>query len=95
MHQATGSEMGDLSEIRFVKRIAVRKGHGDRPAADDQDARAMDLLNRCLAEFPKGRIITIEKHTSMEQIGAEQVSVEWVCYHVGFPRRPAWLVDMD
>lgn len=93
--QATGNAMNDLSDIAFVKRIAVGHAGGDRLAADARDTQALALLNRCLADSPKGRIIAVEKHVAVQAAGTEQVVQQWVCYHVGFRRRPHWLDGID
>jgi hypothetical protein len=62
-----------------------------RTEAQLEEARA--LLNRCLSETPKGSIIGVEKGFTLLQLGEHQVVLQWLCYHVGFPRKPAWLVE--
>ncbi len=51
------------------------------------------MLNRCLSDSPKGAIIGTEKNFAVLQIGEHQVVMQWLCYHVGFPRKPGWLKD--
>lgn len=85
--------MFDLSEVRYIKRVIVGT---DDPAhiktpAEIQQAQA--LLNRCLSERPAGRIIGIEKSFVVLNIGEHQVVLQWLCYHVGFERKPHWLPD--
>ena len=55
---------------------------------------AQALLNRCLSEAPKGTIIGIEKSFVMLNIGEHQVVLQWLCYHIGFSRKPMWLPDL-
>lgn len=83
--------MFDLSEVRYVKRIVV--GTDDpshiKTPAEIQETQA--LLNRCLSESPKGTIIGIEKSFAVLNLGEHQVVLQWLCYHIGFARKPAWL----
>lgn len=83
-----------LTGVGFIKRISLGNLDVRGVAAEPGNKRAMDLLNRCLEDFPKGRIIGRE--TSYEVLtdtsGRERV-LEMVTYHVGFARRPTWLED--
>ena len=54
---------------------------------------AMALINRCLSDYPKGKIIGVEKSFSILQIGEHNVVLQWTTYHVGFIRRPLWLEE--
>lgn len=83
----------DLSEIRFVKRIVVGTDDPSRVRSPAEVQQAQDLLNRCLNDLPKGRIIGVEKSFAVLSIGEHQVVLQWLCYHVGFVRRPTWLMD--
>lgn len=85
--------MFDLTEVRHVKRIVVGTddpSHVKTPA-EIEEARA--LLNRCLSETPKGVIIGVEKSFVVLNIGEHQVVLQWICYHIGFARKPAWLAE--
>jgi hypothetical protein len=85
--------MFDLTGVRYVRRIVV--GTDDpshiKTPAEIQETQA--LLNRCLSERPRGTIIGIEKSFVVLNIGEHQVVLQWLCYHVGFERKPAWLPD--
>lgn len=85
--------MFDLSGVRFVKRIVVGTDDPARikPPAEIQEAQA--LLNRCLSEQPAGRIVGIEKGFVMLNVGEHQIVLQWLCYHIGFARKPHWLPD--
>jgi hypothetical protein len=85
--------MIDLSGIGFVKRIVVGSNNPANLQGEQQIAEAMALLNRCLSDAPKGKIIGIEKSFSILQVGEHNVVLQWVTYHVGFPRQPFWLED--
>jgi len=83
--------MTDLADITYVHRVRIG-GAGAGPSAPDGDGdAAAALLNRCLAERPRGRILAVEKEVATETIGGEQLTRQLIVYHVGFQRRPAWL----
>lgn len=82
----------DLTGVGFIKRISVGNLDVQAAAAEPGNEKAMDLLNRCLEDYPKGRIIGREMSFDVLTTKAgHQVVLEKVTYHVGFPRRPAWL----
>ena len=54
---------------------------------------AQALLNRCLSDSPKGTIIGVEKSFAMLNLGEHQVVLQWLCYHIGFARKPFWMED--
>ncbi|PTR35088.1 hypothetical protein C8J98_101350 [Luteibacter sp. OK325] len=83
--------MFDLTEVKFVKRIVVGTDDPNQMRSEQQVEEASDMLNRCFTESPKGSIIGMEKSFKVLQIGEHQVVLQWICYHVGFPRKPAWL----
>jgi len=85
--------MFDVTDVRFVKRIVIGSSNPNQMSGEDQieDARAM--LNRCLNEAPRGHVMATEKSFTILQIGEHQVVLQWICYHVGFARKPSWLVD--
>ncbi|SEN42605.1 hypothetical protein SAMN02800694_3452 [Luteibacter sp. UNCMF331Sha3.1] len=85
--------MFDLTDVKFVKRIVVGSDHPNQMKTDEQVNQANDLLNRCLTDSPRGTILGIEKSFTLLQVGEHQVVLQWLCYHVGFPRKPAWLQD--
>jgi len=83
--------MFDLTDVKFVKRIVVGTNDPNQMRSEQQVSEASDMLNRCFSESPKGCIIGMEKSFKVLQIGEHQVVLQWICYHVGFPRKPAWL----
>jgi hypothetical protein len=85
--------MFDLTDVKFVKRIVVGSNDPSHMSTEAQVEEARALLNRCLTESPKGKIIGLEKSFTILQIGEHQVVLQWLCYHLGFPRKPAWIVD--
>ena len=85
--------MFDLSDIRYVRRIVVGTDDPSHIKTPEEILDAQSLLNRCLSEPPKGTIIGIEKSFVVLNIGEHQVVLQWLCYHIGFARKPVWLAD--
>ncbi len=85
--------MFDVTDIGFVKRIVVGSTDPEKLASDEAVQAEADLLNRCLTETPRGRIIGIEKNFTLLNIGEHQVVLQALVYHVSFARKPYWLVD--
>jgi hypothetical protein len=80
----------DLADISYVKRIVVGSSDPMAPKSEAEIAQTIALLNRCLSEPPKGRIIGIEKSFAVFQVGEHSAILQWLVYHVGFQRRPYW-----
>ncbi len=85
--------MIDISDVGYIKRIVIGSNNPANLESETQIAEAMELLNRCLTEVPKGKILGIEKSFSILQVGEHNVVLQWMTYHIGFPRRPYWLED--
>jgi hypothetical protein len=80
----------DLADVTYVKRIVVGSNDPKAPKSEAEVAEALALLNRCLSEPPKGRIIGIERSFVAFQVGENAAILQWLVYHVGFQRRPYW-----
>lgn len=85
--------MFDLTDVKYVKRIVVGSNDPAQMSTEAQVEQARALLNRCLTESPKGKIIGLEKSFTILQIGEHQVVLQWLSYHVGFSRKPGWIAD--
>lgn len=72
-------------------RINIGNLNPNNPAAETEAAKAMEFLNRCLNDQPRGRIIGQEINFGVFKIGEHQVTLQRITYHVGFPRKPYWL----
>ena len=83
--------MFDLADVRFVKRIVVGSDNPERMKTEEEISQAVTLLNRCLTDSPKGTIIGTEKNFALLNVGEHQVVLQYVVYHVGFPRKPYWI----
>lgn len=82
--------MIDITDVGYVMRIVVGSNNPANLQSEEQINEAMALLNRCLTETPKGKIIGIEKSFSILQVGEHNVVLQWLTYHIGFTRRPYW-----
>lgn len=87
--------MSDLSEVKFIKRIVVGSDNPTRIKSPEEVEKASALLNRCLGESPQGHVVGVEKSFTIVQIGEHQVVLQWLCYHIGFRRKPVWLKEGD
>lgn len=81
----------DLSCVGFVKRIIVGNNNPEKVTTDAEIEKQVNLLNKCLQEYPKGKIIGIERNFFILNIGEHQVIMQYTVYHVGFKRKPDWL----
>ncbi|MBB6251313.1 hypothetical protein [Nitrospirillum iridis] len=83
----------NLADVRYVHRIVIGTADGDAPGSDAQSQAAMYVLNRCLSDTPRGRIIGLEKSVQLLTVDGHQLVRQGLVYHVGFNRRPSWLAD--
>lgn len=81
----------DLSSVGFVKRIVIGKSDPNSTYTEEQANQDLGMLNKCLNNFPKGRIIACEKNFNVLNLGEHQVVQQWVVYHVGFEKKPLWM----
>lgn len=85
------SAAADLQDITYVKRINIGVINPNNPVSEEQQEAQISLLNRCLSEFPKGRIIGKDIAIGVFQLGEHQITLQRITYHVGFKRKPDWL----
>ncbi len=83
--------MFDLTNVGYVKRIMVGSTDPEKLTPDTAVQAQAALLNRCLTETPRGRIVGIEKNFTLLNIGEHQVVLQALIYHLGFARKPHWL----
>ena len=84
-------EVFDISSVGYVKRIVIGNNNPEKATDERTIQKQIDLLNRCLTEYPKGKIIGIERNFFILNIGEHQVIMQYTVYHVGFKRKPDWL----
>jgi len=83
----------DITEMGFIERVVVGTTTPDTMPTEEDNQKKMDFVNRCLTDYPKGRIIGIERSFSVIRIGEHQVVLESVVYHIGFKKIPLWLSE--
>lgn len=83
--------MASLSDVQFVKRVVVGTDNPAHVKTQDEIDEAVALLNKCLTGVPRGTLLGIEKSFTVIQVGEHQLVLQWIAYHVGFPRMPSWL----
>ena len=79
------------TDVTYVHRIVVGNENPEQPNDEEKYKQQMELLNRCLSESPKGKIIGQEKNFYILNIGEHQVVMQYIVYHVGFCRKPVWI----
>ena len=80
-----------LSNVRFIKRIVVGNDNPQHMRSEAEIQAALDLVNKCLSDAPRGNIIGIEKSFGLYNIGEHQVVLQYMVYNIGFERKPAYL----
>lgn len=81
----------DVSEVRYVKTVSIGSVNPNALLSDEAKAAQTELLNRCLNDYPKGVIIGRDITIGRYMLGEHELSMQRTTYHVGFPRKPAWL----
>ncbi|MBQ9320844.1 MAG: hypothetical protein IJ239_00575 [Eubacterium sp.] len=87
------NEKNTLADIGYVKLITVGSVNPNSPLSDASRAEQEKLLNRCLHDYPKGILLGKDITIGRYLIGEHELTMEKVTYHVGFPRKPAWLEE--
>lgn len=86
-------EKQTLSDIRYVELVPVGSINPNNPLSEQSKAEQVKLLNRCLSEHPKGIIMGKDISIGRYMLGEHELTMEKTTYHVGFPRKPAWMTE--
>lgn len=81
-----------LADFQYVKLVPIGSVNPNAPLSDESREAQVELLNRCLNDYPKGTIIGKDITIGRYMIGEHELTMEKVTYHVGFARKPAWEV---
>ena len=82
-----------LTDIRYVHRVVVGNDNPETQPDEEKYKRQLKYLNKCLNDYPKGKIIGQEKNFFLLNIGEHQVVMQYIVYHVGFERKPQWIKE--
>ena len=81
----------DVSDVKYVKEVAVGSVNPNVILSDGAREAQTSLLNRCLNDYPKGIVIGKDIAIGRYAIGEHELVMQKTIYHIGFPRKPAWL----
>lgn len=79
-----------LADIKYVKLVSVGSVNPNNPLSEASRQEQINLLNKCLNEYPKGVIIGKDVTIGRYMIGEHELTMEKVTYHIGFTRKPSW-----
>lgn len=83
----------ELSDMHYIKLVPIGSINPNHPLSDQEKEKQVELLNRCLNDYPKGIIIGKDIGIGRYQVGEHELTMERITYHVGFTRKPAWETD--
>lgn len=81
----------EYNEVSFIKLVTVGGINPNNPISEESKQQQLEELNRCLNEYPKGRILALDRTIGRFMVGEHEFTMEKVTYHVGFARKPYWL----
>ena len=81
------TETFSLTDVGYIKRVVVGNDNPETAPDEKKYERQMELLNRCLKESPKGKIVGQEKNFYLLNLGEHQVVMQYIVYHIGFARK--------
>ena len=84
------NEKAALTDIHYIKLVPVGSVNPNNPLSDQSRAEQLNLLNRCLNDYPKGVIIGKDITVGRYMLGEHELTMERITYHVGFVRKPSW-----
>lgn len=85
------NEKMTLEDIKYVKLVVLGSVNPNNPLSEESREKQMQLLNKCLNEYPKGVIIGKDVTIGRYLLGEHELTMEKVTYHIGFPRKPLWM----
>lgn len=78
-------------EVGFIKVVIVGSVNPNKLLSPEELEKQAEFLNKCLSEYPKGRIIGKNTSIGKYKIGEHELIMEQTAYHIGFKRKPEWL----
>jgi hypothetical protein len=77
-----------------VRRRTIGSNQPNTTQYEEDAQEALMLLNRCLSDSPRGRILEVEKSFTVLSSGEHKAIMQAITYHVGFKRQPFWRQDV-
>ena len=87
------NEKPTFADVGYVKLVTVGSVNPNNPLSEQSRQEQEKFLNRCLNDHPKGIILSKDTTIGRYMLGEHELTMENVTYHVGFPRKPAWLEE--
>ncbi|MFQ6860501.1 MAG: hypothetical protein ACLROI_02985 [Beduini sp.] len=79
--------------VRYIKIVNIGSVNPNHLLSETSKQKQVELLNRCLNDFPHGKIIGKDVTVGVYKLGDHQFTMEMTAYHIGFHRKPQWLDD--
>lgn len=86
----TKEQRKSLENIHYIKLVPIGSVNPNVPLSEQSQQEQVDLLNRCLNDYPKGVIIGKDIQIGIYRIGQHELTMEKSTYHIGFERKPMW-----
>jgi len=83
----------DISEFTYIKAVPVGSVNPNSLLTDEGREKQVELLNKCLTDYPKGVIIGKDIAIGRYAMGEHELTLQRTIYHVGFVRKPSWIKD--
>ena len=93
MNTTTDNKKPNLSDFSFIKDVAVGSINPNVLMTDEGRETQIAMLNRCLNDYPKGVIIGKDIAIGRYVMGEHELTLQRTVYHVGFTRKPTWIVE--
>lgn len=85
----------ELKDITYIKAVTIGSINPNLPFSEKERDSQVNILNRCLNNFPKGKILGYDKTLATYMIAEHQFVMEKTTYHIGFKRKPLWLEEEE
>ena len=79
-----------LENIHYIKLVSIGSINPNAPFSEQSQQDQVDLLNKCLNDYPKGIIIGKDIQIGIYRIGQHELTMEKSTYHIGFEGKPLW-----
>lgn len=83
-------EKSTLTDISYIKLVPIGSVNPNQLLSEEGKEAQAALLNKCLTDYPKGRIIGKDITVGRYLFGEHELTMEKITYHVGFTRKPSW-----